>query len=255
MKLNDDLLESIATLDCPVKRVCVGLHWTVVESKYTGMAHTYKTAKKVELESSGQLVGKNALELARRLKSWEPLETSLGLAALNSLIEPAGELGNVFEHVLELAAGKTITVIGRFPANDRIAQVAGRVHFLEMEPRDGELPPYACEEVIPESAVVMITATALINQTLPRLLELSRNAMAIVLGPSTPMNDVLFRHGADVLAGVRVTDTDALIGSVVQGVKAFKKLAGVEAITRTSPFYADISRAIKAAPSAPVYCG
>lgn len=232
MKLCDDLLESVAGFDCPVKRVCVGLHWTVVESKYTGMAHTWKTGHKVELESSGDLAGKSALELAGRLRSWEPLEASLGLAALNSLIEPVGDPGNAFEHIVRLAAGKTVTVIGRFPANDRIAQVAGHVYFLEMEPEEGELPPYACEEVIPESDVVVITATALINKTLPRLLELSRGATAIVLGPSTPMNEVLFRHGADILAGVRATDTNALIGSVTQGVKKFKKLTGIEPITR-----------------------
>ena len=234
MRLIDELLESIAHLDCPVKEVCVGLHWTVVESRFTGVAHTYKTGNKVELESSGDLIGKGALELACRLRSWEPLEASLGVAAMNSLIEPAGRPGNVFEHILGLAAGKTVTVIGRFPSNQRIAQVAGCVHFLEMQPRDGELPPYACEEVIPESDVVVITATALINKTLPRLLELSRHGQAIVLGPSTPMNDVLFRHGADILAGVRVIDTGALISSVMQGVKRFRKLGGIEPIMRSS---------------------
>jgi len=233
--LNDELLESVAHLDCPVRRVCVGLHWTVVQSLHTGMAHTYKTGEKAELVSSGDLVGRSAIELARRVESWEPLEASLGVAALNSLIEPEGDTGNVFESILTLAAQKTVTVIGRFPSNDRITQVARRVHFLEIDPQEGELPPSACEEVIPQSDVVVITATALINRTLPRLLELSRNATAIVLGPSTPMNNVLFRHGATILAGVRVTDTDALVSSVTQGVKRFRKLAGIEPITRTSP--------------------
>lgn len=234
MKLVDDLLKSVAHLDCPVKRVCVGLHWTIVESRHTGIAHTYKTGKKVELESSGGLVGKSALELARRLISWEPLEASLGVAAMNSLIEAMGDPSNAFDHILELAAGRTVTVIGRFPSNDQVARVAGCVHFLEMDPQKGELPPSACEEVIPQSDVVVISATALINKTLPRLLELSRDATAIVLGPSTPMNNVLFRYGADVLAGVRVTDANALIDSIMQGVKRFKKLAGCEAITMIS---------------------
>ena len=233
MRLVDDLIESVAHLDCHVKRACVGLHWTVVESKYTGMAHTYKGGTKVELEWSGDLVGRSAFELATHLRSWQPLEASLGVAAMNSLINPEGEPGNAFEHVVRIGAGKTITVIGRFPSNERIAQVARHVYFLEMDPREGELPPYACEEVIPESDIVAITATALINKTLPRLLELSRDATAIVLGPSTPMNNVLFRYGADILAGVRVTDTDELISSVMQGVKGFRKLAGIEAVIRS----------------------
>jgi uncharacterized protein (DUF4213/DUF364 family) len=232
MKLDEDLLKSVTRLDHPVKRVCVGLHWTVVESAHTGMAHTYKTGKKVELESSGELVGRSALELAGRLRSWEPLEASLGLAALNSLIEPAGLPGNAFEYVIEHGADKVVTVVGRFPFNERVSEIARRVFFLETDPHGDELPSYACEEVVPQSDIVVITATAIINKTISRLLELARDATAIVLGPSTPMNDVLFDHGASIVAGVRVTDTEALTSSVMQGVKAFRKLAGIEAIMR-----------------------
>jgi hypothetical protein len=234
VRLVDDLLASVAHLDCPVKRVCVGLHWTVVESRYTGMAHTYKTNHKVELEASGTLVERSALELALRLRSWEPLESSLGLAALNSLIESTGSPVNIFEHILKTAADKTITVIGRFPSNNLIAQVAARAYFLEIDPQDGELPCCASEEVIPASDIVVITATALINKTLPRLLELSKHATSIVLGPSTPMNDILFHHGANIVAGIRVTNADALISSVMQGVKKFRKLGGFEPIARIS---------------------
>jgi len=78
--------------------------------------------------------------------------------------------------------------------------------------------------------VTVITATALINHTLQRLLELASDSYAIVLGPSTPMNRVLLDYGADVLAGVRITEPDALFRSVSQGVKSFKKLAGIEPV-------------------------
>jgi len=232
VKLVEDLLESVAHLDAPVRQVCVGLRWTVVESRFAGMAHTYKTPHKAELEGAGSLAGKSALELASRLRSWEPLEASLGLAALNSLIEPTGSAINVFEHILRLAQGKTVTVIGRFPSNAQLAEVAAHAFLLETDPEPGELPSCAGEEVIPASDLVVITASALINKTLPRLLELSKHATSVVLGPSTPMNDVLFRHGADIVAGVRVTDPDGLIGSVMQGVKKFSKLQGVEPVTR-----------------------
>ena len=73
----------------------------------------------------------------------------------------------------------------------------------------------------------------MINHTLPRLLELARGAETVVLGPSTPMNNVLFGHGADVIAGVRAVDADALFSCVAQGVKKFKKLAGIEAVIST----------------------
>jgi len=228
VKLVEDLLHSVADRDCPVRRVCIGLHWTAVESRFVGLAHTYKTSRKVEVADSGDLAGRSALALAARLRSWEPLEASLGLAALNSLIEPTGVPGKVFEEILRIAPGKTVTVIGRFPFNEQVAAVAGEAYFLEMEPERGELPPAAAEEVIPRSDVSVISATALINKTLPRLLELARGRTAIVLGPSTPLNGVLFEHGAAMLAGTRVTDADGLVRSIMQGAKSFNRLAGIE---------------------------
>ncbi len=230
MKIVDELLESVSAHDCEVKKVCVGLHWTVVVSRYAGMSHTYKTNRKVELTQSGSLVGKSALELANRLKSWEPLEASLGLAALNSLMEPSGDPGNANEYILGASSGKTATVIGRFPFNQHLASIAREAYFLEMEPGKDELPSPAAEEVIPRSDIVVISATALINKTLPRLLELAHHKDCIVLGPSTPMNRVLFNFGASILAGVRIVDIDALISCIMQGAKAFKRLYGVEAV-------------------------
>jgi uncharacterized protein (DUF4213/DUF364 family) len=101
---------------------------------------------------------------------------------------------------------------------------------LEIEPEGDELPAWAAEEVVPASDLVVITATALINKTLPRLLELARGATAVVLGPTTPMNDVLLRHGAALLGGVRVVDPDALFRCAMEGSKRFDRLAGVEPI-------------------------
>ena len=232
MKLYEDLLESVSAADCETRGISVGLHWTAVESRFVGMAHTYKTHEKVELEGSGELLGRGALELAGRIKSGEPLEASLGLAAINSLIEPFGSPANAFEIILQRAPGRAVTVIGRFPFNRQVAQIAKKAYLLEMDPEEGELPASAAGEVLPRSDIAVITATAIINHTIPRLLELSKNAFTIVLGPSTPMNDVLFDYGADVVAGLKVVDKYALFGSVVQGVKAFKRLSGIEALVR-----------------------
>ena len=234
MKIIRDLLETLASQDHPVRRVNIGLHWVAVESRYVGLAHTFRPPGKYEVADSGSLVGVSALALAQRALSWNPLEASLGLAALNSLIEASGRPGNVFERIPTLAKGRKVTVIGRFPFNDEVRKVAASGWFLEMEPRRDELPPPACEEFIPQSDLLVVSATSLINHTLPRLLELAADTHAIVLGPSTPMSDVLFRHGADVLAGIAVTDADALFQSVAQGVKSFNKLAGIVALCRSS---------------------
>jgi uncharacterized protein (DUF4213/DUF364 family) len=226
------LLDSVKDRDARVDRVCVGLHWTAVGSRAVGMSHTYKTSRKVELAGSGDLEGGSAFEMAERMLSWEPLEASLGVAALNSLIDAKGEIGNVKDLILERAPGRTVTVIGRFPFNDDIRKVAGKAYFLEMEPRRDELPATAAERVIPRSDMAIITATALINHTLQRLLELTvkGECYAVVLGPSTPMLPVLFDLGVDVLAGLKVKDQEALFKSISHGAKTFKRLAGTEPI-------------------------
>lgn len=227
MRIVEDLLAEVADRDYPVRRVALGLHWIAVESRHVGMAHVFRPPGKYEVEDSGRLVGVSALALARRALSWNPLEAGLGLAALNSLIPAEGQPGNIFDRLPEMAKGRRVTVIGRFPFNDAVRESAAESWFLEMEPRRGELPPPAAEVVIPQSDILVVTATSLINHTLPRLLELAANAHAIVLGPSTPMSAALFPHGADVLAGIRVADAEALFQSVAQGVKSFKKLDGI----------------------------
>jgi uncharacterized protein (DUF4213/DUF364 family) len=63
----------------------------------------------------------------------------------------------------------------------------------------------------------MITATALINKTLPRLLELSENSFTVLFGPSTPMSDVFFRYGVDALGGARVLNPDNVLKKISEG--------------------------------------
>jgi uncharacterized protein (DUF4213/DUF364 family) len=233
MNLLTDLLGSIHGEDCEVHRVVIGLHWTVVQSRHIGMAHTFRPPSLSEVLDAGHLVGQSAPGLAQRLRSWDLLEASLGLAALNSLIEPGGIDGHFNRHLIEWARDRVVVIVGRFPFNDEVRRVARATHCLEMDPQPDELPAAAAEEVIPGADVVLISATALINKTMPRLLELSRQTRCVVLGPSTPMNHVLLDYGAEVLAGVRVTDADACFRSVSEGAKKFKHLLGIQPITLT----------------------
>jgi len=107
---------------------------------------------------------------------------------------------------------------------------AKTAYILELEPEGDELPASACDEVLPISDINVITATAIINHTLQRLLELGSGGENILLGPSTPMSPLMFDYGVDVLAGVKVLDYDALEKSVVEGVKKFRKLAQIKPI-------------------------
>ncbi len=230
MRLEKKLLSSVKAKDIPVKGVWVGLYWSAVEAKYVGMSHTYKTNRKVYIKDAGILSSFSALALSKRILSWEPLEASIGVAALNSLIKPNGSTGNINSDIKRRARGKMVTVIGRFPFNSEVSKIAKKAYFLEMEPMGNELPASACEDLLPKSDINVITATALINHTLQRLLELGGNGINIVLGPSTPLSPVLFEFGADFLAGVRVNNRDAIVQSITQGAKKFELLNGLDPI-------------------------
>lgn len=231
MKIVNALLESVSGTDETIHDILIGLHWTSVRSRNTGVSHIFRGDPGFELEDAGALLGKNVLEVALLLKSWKPLEASLGLAAFNSLMNPKGENVNVHDYILSKAPGKTVTCVGRFPFYPEIVKTSARSYLLELEPREDELPSFAAEEVVPESDLVIITGTSLINKTMQRLLELSRNGIAVVLGPSTPMSEVLFDFGASVIAGIRVTDRQRLFLSLAQGVKFYKKIEGIEPVT------------------------
>jgi len=230
MRLENEVLSSILDRDFQVKNVWIGLSWSAVESEFIGMSHTYKTGQKVYIRNAGELSSFSSVQLAKRILSWEPLEASIGIAAINSLIDAKGEPGNIKSFIMKHARGKVVSIVGRFPFNDEVSEIADKAYLLEMDPMKGELPAFACEDVIPRSDINVISATALINHTLQRLLELGSNGINIVLGPSTPLSPVLFDFGADILAGVKVYDKDAMIRSISQGVKKFKKLGGVKTI-------------------------
>jgi uncharacterized protein (DUF4213/DUF364 family) len=230
MELENKLLSSVLKTDARVKGAWVGITWTAIESRFVGVSHTYQTSERIDIEKAGELTQCTAAELAKRILSWKPLEASIGVAAINSLIEPKGKKGNIKKFILKKARGKVVTMIGRFPFFDEIASVARKAYLIEIDPVGNELPVFACEEILPKSEINLITGTSLINHSLQRLLQLGSNGYNVVLGPSTPLSPVLFEFGADVLAGVKVTDPKEVSRCIMQGVRKAKMLRGVEPV-------------------------
>jgi uncharacterized protein (DUF4213/DUF364 family) len=230
MELEKKLLASVAGNDNRVRGAWIGITWTAIESRFVGLSNTYQTSERIDIANAGDLTSHTAVDLAKRILSWKPLEASIGVAAINSLIEPKGKKGNVKKFITDKARGKVVAVVGRFSFFEEIAAIARKSYLLEIDPVGSELPSFACEDVLPKSDLILITGTALINHSLQRLLELGRNGIKIVLGPTTPLSPVLFEFGADILAGVRVTDSKAVSKGITQGVRRAKMLRGVEPI-------------------------
>ena len=200
--------------------------WTGVQGRYGGVCKTYgiPVTHGNYTHNLGKLGEKNSLELAEYARSWNLIEASIGVAALNSMIKVRGKAGiNALDIVMEMALNKKITMVGKFPRIDEIKELAKELWILEinpnlLDPKNNIINESALEYTIPDSDIVIITGSTLINKTMERILELCKQADAytIVMGPSTPMCDVLFDYGVDMLAGIEIISPDNILNVISQ---------------------------------------
>jgi hypothetical protein len=237
MKLLEALLETIPKDQIPVRNIFTGVHWTLVCSKHCGLgsslvgegSHGLSPVRDV-----GFLHLKSAQELAGWVLSDNLLEASIGIAALNSLIdvdESQVQQINAAEVIARESKDKNLAVIGHFPFVERMKSIARNCWVIEKRPFGDDFPEEAAQEFIPQAQVIAITGTALINHTMEGLLSLCPpKALVMVLGPSTPMSPVLFDHGVSFLSGSRIIDEEAAIGTILQGA-TFPQVKGVRLVT------------------------
>lgn len=211
--LYDTLIAGIDT-DAVVTGTRMGQCWTAVETDESfGMAMTTPSDTAPRM-LSGDHIGMPLKELASAAKSWNLTESSYGMAAVNAFYNTPERLERLraFEPFdryctegLDLT-GKRICVVGHLNMPDTIRKQAKEVVILERNPRPGDYPDSACDYFIPRSDVVIMTASTLVNKTLPHLLELGRKAYTILAGPSCPMYPELLKLGLDRIAGLVITD-------------------------------------------------
>ncbi len=229
-KIYDELIEGIPE-DLAVTSFVSGSNWSCVRSgELCGTAMTVPGHNAVD-RYSADMEHATLREAASLARSWNFKEATLGMAAINAYyntIENARRLGhsdekdehgkNAFDYMIDSLSGKKVAMIGHFPNIERLAENA-EIKVLERTPEGNDYPDPACEYILPESDVVIITGSAFTNKTMPRLLELSRNAMTCVVGPSTPVSEILFRYGVDLISGFCPLDADKTEKAVCAGTR------------------------------------
>jgi uncharacterized protein (DUF4213/DUF364 family) len=239
----DDLLDTLSG-DTLVRELRVGPFWTavVLEDGHCGLASALRDDNhhhhgQHPVRGAGHLHERSARELAELARSDSLLEASIGLAAINALLdvdEDACVELNAEQVILDHGTGKDVVVVGHFPFIPRVREAAGQLWVLEKRPSEGDIPAEAAPEVIPQADAVAITGTTLINQTFEELVRLCRReAFVLVLGPTTPLSPVLFDHGADVVSGTLVTDPETVLRYISQGAtfRQIKQSKGVKLLT------------------------
>jgi uncharacterized protein (DUF4213/DUF364 family) len=247
MLTTPELLEQLlATVreDAPVQQVVVGLHQTAVVSRHVGLASTFQGPPADPddhhgIVGAGTLVGRGALELARRALATDLLEASLGVAALNSLLPPAPPEARVSRNAVELLAvrgrNRRVALVGHFPFAPRLRQVCRELHIIHEPPEHGVRGVELAAEVLPLCDVVAVTASSLVNHTLTSLLALAPPAaFVLMLGPSTPFSPLLWELGVDGLCGPLVEDPRLALAGIAEGA-TFREVPGIARVTWLRP--------------------
>jgi hypothetical protein len=236
MLVLDDLINNIKE-DAAVRSILVGVHWTVVCSRHCGMAATLMDNHihgHSQVREAGRLHGKTARELVEYAPSDNPLEASIGVATINSLLEVDASQAieiNAVDVLIDHGLGKNVALVGHFPFIPRLRSAVGQLWVFEQHPSEGDYPAEAVVDLIPKADVVAITSSSLINHTLDGLLAICRpEALVMMLGPSTPLSPLLFNHGVSILSGSRIVEEEAVLRTVGQGA-TFQQVEGVRLLT------------------------
>lgn len=228
-ELFDRLINDIPS-DWLVEEVAKGVSYSYVRSRNgLGIAEhrIYDFRRPVLAEYSS---GMPLKELALCVKSWNFYEASIGLAAINAYynnIDIARNNGVVIQDSLHVedriydpfimgqheVRNKKVTVIGHFPYIQTLLEPICEMNIISGEiPQEGDYPATAADYLLPESDLVFIGSSSLIDKTLPRYLNLSKHAQKrTVVGPSTTLAPSLFEFGVDDLSGFVVKDCDRAI--------------------------------------------
>jgi uncharacterized protein (DUF4213/DUF364 family) len=236
LKILDDLIMSFQDNDFQVKSVHTCVFWTAVISKHCGLSSTFRDEGVPHdrgVRDVGNLTRKTALELAEYAKSKSLLEASIGMAAVNSLIdidESKCVQKNAFEIILEKGEGKQVAVVGHFPWISKLREKIKNVWVLEQRFREGDLPAEEADRFLPDCDVVGITGTSFINHTLEGLLNLCKKAYVVLVGPTSPLSSGLFDYGIEAICGTKVINAEKVIRSISEGA-TFKEVTGVRLLT------------------------
>jgi len=236
LQILEDILQAVKG-DAPIRQLLVGVHWSAVMSRYCGLASTLcepPPHHDKQVRDVGQLHHKSARELAQYIFSDRLLEASLGMAAINSLIEVDKSISeplNAFDIIAEQGKGKAIGVIGHFPFIPKLKAIADKLWVFEKRLQEGDLSEEEMKHLLPGCDVVAISGTTLINHTFESVLQSCRkDAFKVMLGASTPMLPILFDYGIDVLSGSKIIDPDLVFRCIAQGA-TFKQIGGIKLLS------------------------
>ncbi|MBS0014542.1 MAG: DUF364 domain-containing protein [Desulfobacterales bacterium] len=212
-----------------IKDVRIGLGYTAVmiENGRTGLAATPKTHLHqgcTVFTGMLPLIDKNAEQLLALVNSNDPIETAVGLATANALINtPNADLdtGDVLTKI-QVTSSDRVAMVGHFaPLVKPIRDAGAELNIFEQiaTPDRGMRPSSEIPQKLPGCTICLLTATSIINKSFDDLIGHTRNCREVILlGASTPLIPEIFADTPITgLSGVIVTRPEELLHIVSAG--------------------------------------
>ena len=218
-----DILQESLPDDIKVDRLVHGISWTaaVLSDGRCGVAmHT--PGETVE-RMFASLEGLPLKEAGKALLSWTMEEAGEALACVNAFYN-CPECGFTAENGDALAgydlSGRTVGMVGHMIGHSGMTEEhfanVKKLYIMDREEKPGALPDSASEYYLPLCDLVIITGSAAINKTIPRLLELSRGAEVILTGPSVTCRPELLELRISRLNGRVITEKEAMLKAIAE---------------------------------------
>ena len=214
---------------CRIKDIRMGLGYTAaqLENGSAGVAYTFRDSLGggcSVFSGARPLAGRPVTDMLQYLTSSLSLERTVGLSVANALLNGENQAvseGDILD-CLDITKDDTVGMVGYFaPLIPGLQKRAQQLHIFENFPEKGEnlYPADKADTLLPACTVVLITATALINQTFEHVISLCSNGrIKAVLGASTPLCPEVFKgYGVTLLSGVIVTNPEGILITVSEG--------------------------------------
>ncbi len=236
-------LASLAIEECRVGVFFTGVR---LESGHAGVAFTPVRempeavccpSSAARMPDAGNLTHKGMEEFLAYALSPNPIKSAIGVAALNALSHYLLEngLGKSYEvqydrdglDSMEISSLETVSLVGAFTPYIRRFKTSGNQFFIiektpeALKPEEMEYyrAPGQAPHVLSESDVVIITGSAIVNHTIDGLLnQTNPDSRVGIIGPTASMlPDIFFREGVDIMAGIRITDSELMLRILGEG--------------------------------------
>ena len=218
-----EILQSALPESIFVERIVHGISWTAAVLSDGSVGVAMHTPGETVPRMFGSLVGLTLNQAGQAMLSWNMEEASEAFAAVNAFYNnPACGFLKPQAKTLDGIDlnDRTVGMVGMMLGHSNMMAedflCARRLYIMDREEKTGAMPDSACEYYLPLCDLVIITGSAAINKTMPRLLELSRNAEVILTGPSVSCCPTLRDLGIQRLSGRVITEKEEMLMAIVE---------------------------------------